>query len=104
MTGFAIDPSALESNAPVYNAYASELADINQTLTSKLHAEGACWGNDDAGTAFEAKYLPPAITALSQLLNAGDGMQSTAAGLLTWYENLMMALEQDQQSAKSIGT
>jgi uncharacterized protein YukE len=104
MTGFAIDPSALAANAPAYDAHADELASINETLTGKLNAEGTCWGSDDAGKAFEGKYLPTAIKTLEQLQAASGGLHSTGSGLLNWYQNCMTALAEDQSSAASIGT
>jgi uncharacterized protein YukE len=104
MTGFAVDPAALQANAPTYGAYSKELGEIYDTLSAKLRAEGACWGDDDAGKAFGAKYVPPAVKALEQLLEATEGMASAGTGLITWYENYISGLEKDQQSAATIAS
>lgn len=104
MTGFAVDPSALQASAPAYGAYAKELGAIYDTLSNKLSAEGACWGDDDAGKAFGAKYVPPAIKALEQMYEATEGLASTGAGLITWYENYIAAQQQDQRSAAAVAS
>jgi hypothetical protein len=104
MTGFAVDPSALQASAPTYGAYSKELGEIYDTLSGKLSAEGACWGDDDPGKAFGAKYVPPALKALEQLYEATEGLASTGTGLITWYENYINALEKDQQSAAAVAS
>jgi hypothetical protein len=104
MTGFAVDPSVLAENAPMYGAYSKELGRIYDTLSGRLTAEGACWGDDDPGRAFGAKYVPPAIKALGQLYDATEGLASTGTGLINWYENYMSGLEKDQQSAAGVAS
>lgn len=93
MTGITVDPSALQSAAPVYSDQAQALADIYDTLTGKLHAEGACWGNDDAGRAFAGNYVWPAITALEQLREASDGLATIAEGVYSWARSYIDADE-----------
>lgn len=104
VTGFAVDPSALAENGPAYGRYAKELGEIYDTLTAKLSAEGACWGDDDPGKAFGAKYVPLALKLLDQLYEATEGLASTGTGLITWYENYISAQEKDQQSAAAVAS
>ena len=93
MTGITVDPSALQATAPVYDSQAAGLADLYSTLTGKLQAEGACWGDDEAGRAFGRNYVGPAISALEQTRAASDGLASMAAGVYHWARNYVDADE-----------
>ena len=105
MTGFIVDPAALQSNAPDYQSHAATLSEIYQTLTDSLNAEGDCWGNDDAGKAFAAKYVGPATSALNQIQATCQGLGTTAQGVYTWAQNYLNAQDADQQDiATQLGT
>ena len=62
--GFTVQPTDLGTNGSQYSAVADQVRQIHQTLVDKLNAEGACWGNDEAGAQFAKTYVPPAMTAL----------------------------------------
>jgi uncharacterized protein YukE len=92
-----VDSSGLASNAPQYGAAADQVQLLYGTLTSKLEAEGACWGNDDAGKAFAAKYVGPALTALQQMDSTQQGLQSMVGGICSWAKNYVNADQAAQQ-------
>lgn len=97
MIGFTVDPAGLQAVVPAYDSQALALGDIYSTLRAALDAEGACWGNDDAGKAFAARYAEPAARALSQILAASEGVSSAAKGTSSWAENYLNAVTADQQ-------
>lgn len=97
MSGFTVDPSSLQGNAPDYGAAAAQVQSIYGTLTGQLQAEGDCWGNDAAGSAFAAKYVGPALSALQQMDTTHQGLQSMVDGICNWAKNYVSADELAQQ-------
>ena len=97
MTGFEVDPAALAATAPAYVTHSQALGDIYDTLVGKLNDEGDCWGNDDAGKAFAAKYVGPAVSALDQIAAACQGLGTAGQGTYTWAVNYLNAQDADQQ-------
>jgi hypothetical protein len=85
--GFAVEPVDLQSNGSGYQAVADQVRTIHQTLLSRLNAEGACWGDDEAGAGFAKNYLPPAMKALQQMNDVDGGVQSMAQATATWAAN-----------------
>jgi uncharacterized protein YukE len=101
MSGYTVDPTSLASNAPQYGAVADQVQAVYDTLTAKLEAEGACWGNDDAGNAFAAKYVGGAVSALQQMDTTHQGLQSMVDGICTWARNYVNA---DQAAQDDLST
>jgi hypothetical protein len=97
MSGFTVDPSGLGSNAPVYGAHADEVAAIHLRLASRLDAEGACWGNDDAGTAFARQYVGPALAALRMMITTQQGLDSMVGGVYQWAQSYLDSDDAVQQ-------
>jgi hypothetical protein len=89
VTGLAAQTSALGDQAPQYQAVADQVRLVYDTLSAALDSCGACWGNDEAGQAFAQKYVGPALTALSQLDSANQGLQSMAGGVASWAKNYL---------------
>jgi uncharacterized protein YukE len=92
-SGYTVDPAALQSSSPQYGDHAQRLADIYAELTSKLLAEGDCWGNDDAGRAFAGNYVGPAVNALESMRQHSDGLVTIAEGVYAWARNYISADE-----------
>jgi hypothetical protein len=84
VSGFTVDPSGLSGNAKVYGAHADEVAAIHLTLATKLDAEGACWGNDQAGAAFARSYVGSAVAALGLMIETQRGLESMVDGVYQW--------------------
>lgn len=91
MTGFTVDPSGLQSAAPLYSSQASELASIHAALVAGLQAEGECWGNDEAGQLFAAKYVGQTAKTMDQTAAVCGGLDSTAGGVYRWAQNYLGA-------------
>lgn len=89
MSGFSVDPEALQAVAPLYGAQASELAQIYETLVTKLQADWGCWGADAAGQHFASIYVPAVTNLLDQMRTACGGYESTATGINRWVQNLV---------------
>jgi hypothetical protein len=87
VSGFTVDPSGLSGNAQAYGALADDVAAIHLTLATKLDAEGACWGNDQAGAAFAAKYVDPAVRALAMMISTQRGLESMVSGVYQWAQS-----------------
>jgi len=102
--GYTAQPAALRSTAPQYDGVAQQLRVIYGTLTQALDAEGACWGSDDQGQSFGAKYCPPAVAGLQQMSDANQGVQSMVDSICTWAKNYVSADEEAQSSAAQITT
>jgi hypothetical protein len=102
VTGFTADPQGLHATAPLYGHTADQVAQIYRTLTDVLDLEGACWGSDEAGTAFGQKYVAAALPALSQLSQTNEGLQSMVDGVATWAKNYLRADDAAQHSAAQI--
>jgi hypothetical protein len=85
--GFTVQPTDLGTNGSQYSAVADQVRQIHQTLVDKLNAEGACWGNDEAGAQFAKTYVPPAMTALGQMNDVDGGVQSMSEAAQSWAKN-----------------
>lgn len=108
MSGFTVDPAGLSSNAAVYGAHADEVAAIHLRLATRLDAEGACWGNDEAGIGFARQYVGPALSALRMMITTQRGLDSMVGGVYQWaqsYRDSDDAAQHDlrQQLAQSFG-
>jgi len=99
VTGYTVDPEGLASSGPQYGVVADQVQALYDTLTAKLAAEGACWGNDEAGNAFAAKYVGPAVSALQQMDTTNQGLQSMVDGVGGWAQNYVNADQSAQQDA-----
>ena len=100
--GFTAQTGDLGGQAPQYQSVANQVQLIYQTLSTALDSYGACWGNDDAGQTFARKYVGPALSALSQMDSADQGLQSMADGVSSWaknYQDTDQGLQQDVQQA-----
>jgi uncharacterized protein YukE len=82
--GFTVDPEGLSANATRYGAHADDVAAIHLKLAEALDAAGDCWGNDPAGQAFAAKYVPAALSALRMMISTQRGLQSMVGGVYQW--------------------
>lgn len=91
--GYTVVPASLQSSSPQYESHAQQVADIYNELTSKLLAEGDCWGNDDAGRAFAGNYVGPAINALESMRQHSDGLATISEGVYAWARNYISADE-----------
>jgi hypothetical protein len=105
VSGFTVDPTGLSSNADVYGSHADEVAQIHLTLASKLDAEGACWGNDDAGVQFAKQYVGPALAALRLMITTQQGLESMVGGVYQWAQSYVDSDESlRQQLLQSFGS
>ena len=104
MSGIEVDPAELQAAAPAYLAHSQTLTDIYSTLVGKLNDAGDCWGNDDAGKAFAAKYVGPAVSALNQIEAACTGLGSAGTGSYTWAINYLTTQDADQQDVTNLAT
>lgn len=91
--GYHVDPAALRSASPGFSGAADALQSARDSLSGVLQAEGACWGDDEAGQSFAQQYKPAAqqaleaFDALTEALHAVreqlDGMAGTWEGVDT---------------------
>lgn len=98
MSGFTVAPAGLSSTAPGWGDQAAAVHDLFTTLTGRLSAEGECWGNDQAGRAFAAKYVGPALATIQYMGATGEGLRSMVDGVAAWARNYVssdQAVRQD---------
>jgi len=81
MAQIAVDPVGMAAERPGVAAAGDTVADILAQLTAALDAEGACWGDDEAGVAFAEHYLPAAVAVRHVLADAAAGIHDVAATL-----------------------
>lgn len=87
--GYTAQPGDLQANAPKYDAVAQQVDQIRRTLSDGLEGLGACWGSDDQGQTFAAKYCPPAVSLIHQMSATDEGLQSIVDGICSWAQNFV---------------
>ena len=103
--GITVDPSGLSANAGFYGAHADAVESIHLTLAQNLDKEGACWGNDEAGSAFAAQYVGPALSALRMMITTQRGLESMVSGVYQWAQSYVDSDESLRQDLlKSFGS
>jgi hypothetical protein len=102
--GYTAQTTDLQSAAPQYDSVAQQVQQVYTTLSQALEGEGACWGNDDSGQTFGSKYCPPAVSALEQMSNTNQGLQSMVDGICSWAKNYIGADQEAQASATQISS
>jgi hypothetical protein len=98
--------------APVFQQAGTGLGDLAQDIAESLAGLGSFWGNDAAGTAFAAGYLPAQEQIFSRLGSAagaitgvGDGLRAMAANYdMTEYTNAYMAEELAQAESGEVSS
>jgi hypothetical protein len=82
------DPAALRSTEPAFDTMASAVDGLLVRLAGALDVEGACWGEDEVGSAFEQGYLPVALGLREALPRLRDLMTGTGAQVLAVADNV----------------
>ncbi|ASO22552.1 uncharacterized protein YukE [Actinoalloteichus hoggarensis] len=82
---FRVDPEQLETQAGRLTGTSGSIEDTTQTLRGAVTDRMGCWGVDEIGRSFSARYLDPASHVLAlmdalpdQLLDMRDRLQATA--------------------------
>ncbi|NUS43685.1 MAG: hypothetical protein HOQ24_08370 [Mycobacteriaceae bacterium] len=85
MGSLRVDPDQLRALAPEFEDIAAEAQRAVAELKATIAREGACWGNDEPGKAFEKTYLGDSkkgVEALEQTVEnlraLGQGVRGTA--------------------------
>ncbi len=86
-SGFTVVPTDVQGSGAEFAAVADQVRAIQTTLLAKLNAEGACWGNDEAGAQIAKTYVEPAMKALEQMDSVDGGVSSMADATATWAKN-----------------
>ena len=82
--GFTVVPSEVQANGAEFAAVADLVRAVQTTLLAKLDAEGACWGNDEAGAQIAKTYVAPAMKALEQMDAVDGGVSAMADATASW--------------------
>jgi hypothetical protein len=81
--GMRIDTAQVRASAPGFRILGDHLGDILSNLTTRIEAEGDCWGSDSYGTQFVQGYAEPRDAVLEALPKLATGMRGIADGLVT---------------------
>jgi uncharacterized protein YukE len=100
--GVSAAPEQLQDAAKGYGVSAEKVQQVYKTLVTALEAQGACWGDDDAGRQFGAKYCPPALSLLQQMSNTNQGIASMVDGICSWAKGYLNADEASKANASQI--
>lgn len=103
MTDIRADSDQLHHSSKGYQDVADRIGRIYQVLSAKLETEGACWGNDPAGQALGNKYVPSALSILTQMDTTNQGVQSMVDGICSWAKNYMGAASASTADAHQLG-
>jgi hypothetical protein len=103
-TGYTAQTSHLGSTAPQYDFVAQQVKQVYATLVTSLENEGACWGSDEQGQTFGAKYCGPAVSLLDQMSYTNQGIQSMVDSICVWAKNYMNADKAVADSASKLGS
>jgi hypothetical protein len=81
---FRVDIDGLRVAGPRLEVLGDVVATTLARLSAVLDAEGACWGQDEAGQAFAGVYQPAEVQGRAALRLAGERLSEigAAAGLL----------------------
>ena len=82
--GFTVVPSEVQTHGAEFAAVADQVRAVQTTLLAKLNAEGACWGNDEAGAQIAKTYVEPAVKALQQMDDVDGGVSAMAEATASW--------------------
>lgn len=104
MNDVQADAARLHHGSKGYQDVADRVAAIYRVLSTKLETEGACWGNDPAGQTFAQKYVPSALSVLSQMDNTNQGVQSMVDGICSWAKNYVDAIGAGTTDAHRLGS
>ncbi|MFI6955834.1 hypothetical protein ACIBJI_20440 [Nocardia sp. NPDC050408] len=85
---FYADPEALRARAPEHERIAADVAATVQTLRNALSAEGAPWGDDDAGRAFAQSYIPEHKQTMADLDSLVGVLRQSGSDLRQLANNL----------------
>jgi hypothetical protein len=104
VSGFTVDVDGLQNRMPAFTAVADDVKGIFDKLVGVLNDEGACWGGDETGAAFAAKYMEPALAALHRLDWTHQDLHSLVAGLGDWARNYRNVDEVVQKLTAQFGS
>jgi uncharacterized protein YukE len=82
-----VDIAALRGCEPVFSILSQVLDETRRRLGDRLDAEGACWGGDEAGMAFQESYGPAAATVREALSGLWLGVTSVGESLVEAADN-----------------
>jgi hypothetical protein len=89
----AVDPDALRAAVPDLVAVAEVLDTALVRLRAALDEEGACWGRDEIGRAFDGGYEPVAGPARAAYGEVAGALRDLGGALLTIVESVQAADE-----------
>jgi uncharacterized protein YukE len=96
------DPESILAAAPPFQRLAGDVADVVNTLQSRLSALGKPWGDDETGRMFEEGYLENSEDFRDGIGNIQQGLSGTADGLTTMGRGFE-ATEEGNRSAINLG-
>lgn len=79
--GFEVEPAALRGAAGCLDAEAEALAGLAAAADGHLASLHGCWGDDEVGRRFAARYEPAATTVLGNLHALATGLARLATAL-----------------------
>jgi hypothetical protein len=101
MTGtMRVDIAALRACGPVFGNLSRLLDETRRRVGDRLDVEGACWGDDETGAAFQASYGPAAATVREALSGLWLGVSSVGESLVAAADNVEAA---DDRTAYRFG-
>lgn len=79
--GFEVDPAALRGVAGILDTEADALAEVTSAAEGHLASLHGCWGDDEVGRRFAARYEPAAATVTGNLQALAAGLARFATAL-----------------------
>ncbi|MEU8897980.1 hypothetical protein [Nocardia sp. NPDC048505] len=99
MSTLKVDPDALKATKPGIATVADKVLTAIKNVQSVVEAEGECWGADEIGENFAAKYVPDAESGLQGIESLSKCVESLAGGV----DAIALAFQaQDDTNAKAL--
>lgn len=95
------DTDALRARGPRFGAVADDVAAAAERLRSVIEAEGECWGSDQIGQAFAARYKPGEGEGQKAIQGLRDAFTRYGEDLVSVADSLQA---QDDATAGDLGT
>jgi hypothetical protein len=82
-----VDVPGLRACGPAFAALSAAVDETMRRLVDRLDAEGACWGADETGAAFDASYGPSAANVRRALPGLRDAIASVGDSVVAAADN-----------------
>ena len=82
-----VDVPGLRECGPAFTSLSAAVDETMRRLSDRLDAEGACWGTDETGAAFDTAYGPASANVRRALPGLRDAIASVGDSVVAAADN-----------------